>query len=642
MPGIIHLIFHLGCGFLISQKIFPGRVNLKQFSSGLLFGLLCAMWSPVPGAFIFGFSPAAHYLGWFLTGMLTFSVYLLYRNHRDNNLKEENYEANTELSIFEIGLILTFTIFFCAMLASHFNMAPDGSVYTRGNLYGDLPFHLAMITGLAEQGGFPPVYTIFAGAHLGYPFLTNLLSSSLYLLGFSLRWSVLITSFIFAFALFYWFFRLAREILMSGFSVVLSAFFFFINGGLGAFFLLARLWAGPGRIDALSGNLFMSPTNWVEQNLVWSNVVCDLLLPQRTTLAGWAVLFFALFLLYRAYKTGEKRYLLLSGIIGGLLPLVHTHSFLAFIVIGFCWFILALIRAADKKALFLRWLYLALPLIILALPQLLIWTFPQAGSPGFLRFIGGWNERGDLWPWFWIKNVGVIFILAVVALIRGRREKLYLYLPAVILFITAEFFAFQPWVWDNIKIFFIWYLLTVFIVADYLKIIYYIYRERPASAYIFGMVIFLVIFSGALSLLREVQLSPALLFSRDQVELADYVKDNLPEDSIYLTADNHNNALASLAGRTIFCGYDGWLWSQGIDYSERKGIVNTMFNNPEQFALLARENGIDYVLFGPDERNRYESTWMEIARQYPLVYESGDYLLCAVSLEAKELLLRQK
>ena len=59
------------------------------------------------------------------------------------------------------------------------------------------------------------------------------------------------------------------------------------------------------------------------------NVLVDMMLPQRATLFGWAVLFPALYLLCRAVYQGQRRCFFLVGLMAGALPMIHTHSFLA-------------------------------------------------------------------------------------------------------------------------------------------------------------------------------------------------------------------------------------------------------------------------------------------------------------------------
>ncbi|HSV31943.1 MAG TPA: hypothetical protein VLH40_07990 [Atribacteraceae bacterium] len=633
MFWVFHLALNLGFGSLIGFRVFSSRTLLFRLSAGILFGMLGAMWSPVPSAFYFGFTPVAHYLGWGIMGLIALLIVMLYKDKGHNSSNDDPPES---FHRWEIVGILVFALFIGYLFTSHFFLDSEGAVFTRGNLYGDLPFHLGMITSLVEQEFFPPEYTFFPGARLGYPFLTNLLSASLHQFGLSLRWSVILPSFFFVFLLVFWFFQFARLVLKGHFTVLLAALMFFVNGGLGAFYALDNAWIDPERFSGLFQGSAHSPTNWTEHNIVWSNVICDLILPQRTTLAGWAVLFFALYLLYRALTLRQRKDYVLAGLVGGLMPIIHTHSFLAFSLISLTWFIGSFFGEREKSRQFIRWLLFGIPFLLLALPQLWEWTFSQAIAGGFFRFHLGWANRGDIWPWFWLKNVGIVFLLIFPALLSRDRIMNRFYLPAVIIFILGELFAFQPWVWDNIKLFFIWYLFSVFLVSNYLYRLNDRLQGFPSRSVILVIVVFFAVFSGVLSLVRETLLPPHQLFSKNQVAQAEFSKDSTLPDGLFLSAGYHNNAVMALAGRSIFMGFDGWLWSHGIDYGKRQALVEEMFTQTERFAELAQESEIDYLMVGPRERHQFETDWNFFMERYPLIYRGQNQLIFAVSPRAQE------
>jgi len=218
----------------------------------------------------------------------------------------------------------------------------DG-LYCGGNAYGDLPFHLGIITSFKEQQLFPPQYSIFPGIRMGYPFLVDSFTSSLYLLGMSLRHSLLLSSISMAVLLLTSFVVFAQEVLKKWSSTVIATLLFFINGGLGFFYYF------PKNLSPIFSEIANSPTHLFDQNIIWSNVICDLLIPQRTTLGGWAFLLLALWSLYRAINTSQRKYFCLSGLIAGLLPMIHTHSFLAFFVVALIWFIFFVKIRWEKK-----------------------------------------------------------------------------------------------------------------------------------------------------------------------------------------------------------------------------------------------------------------------------------------------------
>ena len=141
--------------------------------------------------------------------------------------------------------------------------------------------------------------------------------------------------------------------------------------------------------------------------------------------------------------------------------MIHTHSFLAFFVVALIWFIFFLLKSDGKRKYVLDWMALVLPAFLLSFPQLIYWTFPQSVSGGYLRLMPGWTSKTDFWPWFWIKNTGLFFILLLLALFSPKNRLKAFYLPAIVLFILAGVGHFQPWDWDNIKILFVWYMFSV-------------------------------------------------------------------------------------------------------------------------------------------------------------------------------------
>lgn len=119
---------------------------------------------------------------------------------------------------------------------------------------------------------------------------------------------------------------------------VLATYLFFIGGGLGFAYLFnnKQLLAGEGinRWQEMLEGFYKTPTNLPAEGLRWVNSIADMLIPQRATLFGWALLFPALQLLHRAVMQREYKCIVPLGIIAGCMPLVHTHSFLAIGIIS--------------------------------------------------------------------------------------------------------------------------------------------------------------------------------------------------------------------------------------------------------------------------------------------------------------------
>ena len=260
-------------------------------------------------------------------------------------------------------LLVPFMVLAIYLVGSHTLQNVNGALYTGQCTYGDMAMHLSFITSIAEQQTFPPEYNLLPGTPVSYPFLCDSVSSSLNLLGTPLRWAYMIPMF-FAFAQVFcgvWF--LSREFCRKKYAPVLAFLLFFLNGGLGMIYFLN----GEYSLRDLFTAFYKTPTNLTEKGMRWVNVIADMLLPQRATLFGWAALFAVLYLLFRAVFRGDTRLYLPAGILGGLLPMVHTHSYFALGLMAACWLVYSAVRDRLSREWFLRWLQYGLPAVLLAL-----------------------------------------------------------------------------------------------------------------------------------------------------------------------------------------------------------------------------------------------------------------------------------
>ena len=98
--------------------------------------------------------------------------------------------------------------------------------------YGDLPMHLSFITGLVGKK-FPADYPFYPGNRLSYPFLTDSLSSTFYLLGSSLQASLIVPGTLMMALCYLGVLVMGRRMTGGRKTAVLAALLFFLNGGLG-------------------------------------------------------------------------------------------------------------------------------------------------------------------------------------------------------------------------------------------------------------------------------------------------------------------------------------------------------------------------------------------------------------------------
>ena len=620
MPGLLWFCFWQLVGLLVAARVFRSLALFERLWLGSVCGSAAAMWTPIPFSFLFGFTLLSHLCAAAL-GLI--ALFFLLKGVRFPSRGELRAACRDHRSF--LFLLIPFLTLSVVLLCSHTLREMRGALYTGQSGWGDMPMHLGFVTSIAVQGGFPPEYSILPGELLCYPFLSDSVSSSLCLFGTPLRWAYMIPAF-FAFAqVFCGFYLLAGAMVKRLGAALLAFVFFFLNGGLGMIYFTREY-----TIKQLLTGFYKTPTNLYDRSIRWVNVIADMLLPQRATLFGWAVLFAALYLLYRAVFGRERALFLPAGILGGLLPMIHTHSYLALGIVAACWLVRSAIREHVSREWLKGWLAFGLPAVALAAPQLLLWTFHSVGgNEQFLRWHFDWVNGGkENWLWFWLKNVGPLFLLAPLAFVFADREKRAAAFPALLIFLLCEFVAFQPNVYDNNKLLYVSYALLCILSADFVvRAAGKIRRSLPRAAAL-SLLIALCTNAALFTLAREyvsgTEGRAIRLFSASDAAAADYIRENTPPDALFLTASNHNNAVAALTGRNICCGSSSYLFYHGLDYASRQETAKKMLTDAACFEAMHAEFGIDYVYIGEYERGLNGCCADYFEANYSAVFREGN------------------
>lgn len=615
---VAYLLLFLSSGLVYAAFLPVKLAFLPRALLGLCFGLFLLIWLPALYAFLLGFALAAQLLA-LATAVLPAALLCLWKRAPLQRLRPADLPELKRL------LFLTLpTLALCAcLLYTHVLRPQDGSLHTGQSCYGDMAMHLAFITSISRNACFPPQYSIQVGTQMGYPFLCDSVSSTFLTLGGSLRFAYVLPMLPALFLVFAWFYLLMREMLSSPRSATLAFVLFFVGGGFGFVYFLDGAAADTSLFTRLFTSFYETPTNLVSENVYWVNPICDMLIPQRATLFGWAVLLPCLYLLLRAGIQGQAELFWPLAILAGGLPLLHSHSFMALGVISASVFAWQLIRRPSCWKGFVLYAGLA---AALALPQLLCFTFRQAAGEGFIRLTWNWINEQDPYLWFYIKNWGLVFLLLPFALLNARGKR-GLFLCSLPLWVLVECLVFQPNAYDNNKLLFVCYMLACGLVADFLLFLYdrldFLRGRRLAAA----LTLATMTVSGWLTIGREI-VSDYELFSSQQVEAAAFAA-TLPTDAVLLTADEHNNAFASLSGLTIVQGSPSYLYFHGVYDEERAQDVLRMYTEPGALAQLGPKYGVTHVVLsnhelamGADER---------LFADLPLLYDSGGIRIYSVS-----------
>ena len=821
MPALLYLLLYLFCGLLIVRCLLPRHSVLTRLWLGASLGLLLLMWLPALMAFAADFTMKAHLLALIPLAGLTLTAALL----RDKRPARGWDAAESTLLGQMLLVVLPLTLLSAYLQYTHcVRIEADGSWWGGQSTYGDLAMHMSFVTSL-KNAAFPPEYALFPGQQLSYPFLTDSLSTSFYLLGWPLQLSLTVPGTLMMALCYMGVMCLARRLTAGKKTVILAALLFFLNGGLGFIYdfdlaggtetvWMNGEWTETPTVGARVRNIlqgyYTTPTNQpTPNNLRWSNVIADLMLPQRTLLGGWCMVIPCFYLLLTAFgarrdEGNRARQLVLLGVWGGALPLIHTHSFTALALCSVGVMIYDLCHAGDKRVLPMRqrprWLRIAVTASLLAvlatvvvglgvhvltqdvLPAWTLWGIPAAGAAAALVILfadllargvlcpaaealevqgrkparrgvritlwvaaalrllamaglllardqgkmveschlalcGGmaslmlaaaaysgvrvepqegaqpvrlWKELGwyllyggiacvlsvpqlfgftfgqvfqegmqeasnsfiqpwfnwvnstdgtfsgmiDGYGWFYLKNIGLPFLMLIFALFERRPAWRRLFAGALPIILAAEFIRFQPNIYDNNKLLYLAWLLCAIIVADWCGVVWRKlkdFRARPVIAVLAAVTIFL---SAGLTLWREC-VSNYQLFSAGAVQAGEYVRDETEEDAVFLTGVHHLNPVASIGGRRIVCGPDLWLYYHGLDTNARKADIGRFYADPEGNQDVIARYGVDYVAVSSYERNDYRVNTAALDRLYSRVYQNGEMTIWRVQAEVE-------
>ena len=641
MGGYLLLAGYLACGLAVSDGLFRRRDRLTRLWLGLCAGLVLMMWLPTLLAFFTRFTAAAQLIGLAMAVLAAVACQWAARGVARG-------KGWTDMPLWlPLALVIPFALLGGWLQYSHTLRPIDGTLHVGQSTYGDLCLHLGIATGL-RNASYPPDYTLLPGARLGYPFLADSMVTSMLLLGGDLRWSFVITGTLMMILVYLGFLIFAWEVTRSRFATAAAFLLLFLNGGLGFLYSLDGIWKDSTAFREIFTGFYATPTNQPALNLRWVNVICDMMVPQRTLLTGWMALLPALWLLVVALREGKPAAFAVLGVWGGALPMIHTHSFLGLGLLSAGAMAWVLVRAGKGKRLaaFRPFLMYGVIAVLLAAPQLLTWSVPQTVQGGSLRLRFNWvNNQGDGrlidgYCWFWIKNVGLIWLMMAPAALTGRKDRRdprrALACGALCIYVIAELIQFQPNPYDNNKLFYVAFMAMLPAVGMYIGELWRKLRGVRGRALAAAAFIFAATASGVLTIGREV-VSDYQLFSADEAGAAAYIDANAPADALVLTGDQHNNAVAALAGRHIVCGTGSYLYYHGIDYSEQQWDERQMLEAPDTHADLFAKYGVDYAYISSHERYNFEADEEWFEANGALVFQAGDVSVYALSDRAKAL-----
>ena len=524
-------------------------------------------------------------------------------------LSKKNFAWQSHLSAVVL-LLLLFTPIYWLLFSTHFFAPQVDGLYSGGSASADLSFHAALTTSFLYANNFPPRYTPSVGKPLFYPFLPDFQTAILMRTGITMRGALMITSLILALATAIIFFYFALRITTKPSTGIIAAVLFLLNGGLG-FIDLIRDWRGSGKsFSEFFSTLTVNYANYSDHALHWPNIITDGFIPQRTLLFGMPLGLMVLSLFASEWKKEKNEeaswgIYLLAGVMTGLLPLFHVHTF---IVLGLVSGILFLLKPHRRWALY--WTVA----ILMAMPTL--WSLLTQANVSFVRLQPGWmGHDSAFFPWYLLRNLGIPLLLAVPAWFLLERHWRMFYLAFVFVLVFALTVVVSPNLFDNGKLIYYWHAMNSVIVANLLITIWIVYRQKLVAS-----VLMLMCVGTGLTALQSERLQYSLLFSNEEIAAASFTITQTQPKSLFLTAPVTNQPVLSLAGRQILRGPTAWLWSHGYEFRDREADIRRIYAGTSDAKDLLNYYNVDYIYLSHVERDQLHAQPAFFDANFPVVF----------------------
>ncbi|HEX2193707.1 MAG TPA: DUF2298 domain-containing protein [Candidatus Limnocylindria bacterium] len=485
----------------------------------------------------------------------------------------------------------------------------EGGVAAGGSNWSDLGVHLSIAQSL-NAGNFPPQVPFFAGAPLVYHWFADFHAAiAARAAGIFAVPAFVVSSAVMAGALALLVHGLARRLLRdrrARRAALVAAALVVFGGGLGWVRLAGDVATGLGSaLELVAENSY--DNSWFDAAgnpaPMWPyfripSVMGTGLLVHRATTYGLPILLAAILLLVAGLPTDERRtagwrdrpsLIGLAGLTGAMLAPFHFFFFPAFLLLALLYVVaghrLLDVRAPNNAVLLLGPTLLAVPFGLAAAAN-------AAGS-GSLRLVAGWESA----PWadgaaavafFYTTNLGVPFVLAVVALLVAKPPwRLFLGGWLVALFVVPNVVQVSHVAFDMNKYFQAMWVAVALLAA-------WLLRRWPWPAV---ALVLLLSVPSPLLVAAYTAANREQVLSTAELRAAEWIARSTPAGSVFAT-DGWLNSPTDPAGRLRLLTFTPYVANLGYDPDQREQQLFEVYcgGDPAHSAALLRELGADYVV----------------------------------------------
>jgi len=638
--GTSFLCVSAALGMLVMARTrLAGRSLLQILAAGTVVGIVAGTWVAFLLSLAMGFRPVC--IAAATLGLAIACVALVDAAPPKRCVLQFRLWRVNARGVLPVALALLILVpFFLFGISRSFS----GDWLYRGN-FEDLSFHLSIASGFLEQRTFPPLNPQSASAPLLYHFMADFNLAIVGMGSADLYRAVTVLNVVFAgclaILLARFFIQVLRDRLAASLGVLL-----FLAAHIGvANVLFAALGHPPEPLKHLS----LASWHGFKDVLLFPflnflDPIINLFEPQRSFLLGFPL---ALVILSGLYTASSGRLdPVRTGILAtltGLMPLVHIHSF-AFVAPCL---VLVTLGSRHRE----RHTLLALTPLAIATPQL--WfllshrTAQRFSGWDVNRLGGGLIELQVLGSplltriAFWLRAGGPPLVLGIVAAgwwlwqtRRGLQTRHQVLLKVMLIvglafFVLINFYRASP-NWGDSNKFFLYFYLALCIpaanlLADSLRAGWR--RRAIASACFLACVLPMGVEAAGIF-----SRSASRLFSRNEAEVATWIRQNTSPDSVFLTSDSVAHFVTALAGRRVVDG--AYTWNTGCQAPGIQEEIATFYETGGREFL--RSHGVGYIVVSSRERQRYRVNRAALA-VLPLVkhweHPEGEIELFAASGE---------
>ncbi len=517
-----------------------------------------------------------------------------------------------------------------------------GNMHSTVEGYGDVPLHLTQITKFASLDFWDLSDPIFYGSKLQYPFVFNFLRGALYMLTDSLYFSVLWPLYFIVTANIFLIFYIYKFLLKNKLNSIFALLIFFFGSGLNWYYSFFK---------EIGFSSFHLNLEYPLQNIAFGPTMISIV-HQHTFHWGLFLFLSSVVLLYLCVFQRKLWQYILLFVSLSILPMSHSHSFVALFIYATLFTLVIFYQYGFESIRRLVVVYLASFFTII--PQVIFLMSDKVHDNFIMLRLGWMTEKGigsvnfsgsnpgifsfDYLNFIWM-NFGFIVpmylgvLIFLILIIKNKikisiEDKLPIYLfamSALSLFVVVNLIKFQPWDFDNNKIiiYFMYFSAPLFIWA--ISSIPGI--KNLAKTTLMLIVVCLVCFSGFLDAYYRTRFNRKdlpVIFDQDAMQVSSFIKNNLKPE-IILSGGNHLNPISSLAGSPVLLGYPGWLWTRGIDYTERETEIRNFYSKPSANNVLIDKYDIQYILLDDFVINNYKASPEFFDDLFVKLYHKGNY-----------------